>query len=36
MDDYLGGLSYSIHNAAAAPVSTEAADIRTTAIVYKV
>jgi hypothetical protein len=36
MTDYLDGSSYSIHNAAAAPVSTEAAEARITAIVYKV
>ena len=37
MTDYLwAGSSYSIHNAAAAPVSTVAADARITAIVYKV
>jgi hypothetical protein len=36
MTNYLDGSSYSIHNAAAAPVSTEAADARITAIVYKV
>ncbi len=36
MTNHLDGSSYNIHNAAAAPVNTEAADARITAIVYKV